>query len=90
VHENIAAYDLAQGLGLQQPELAPDIVFGAEALLETEDRFAGAMLRAWERGESSLRPGPAAEAGYSDSLPATVAGDGSEAGALSAAKAASL
>ncbi|MGZ8667379.1 MAG: iron-containing redox enzyme family protein, partial [Solirubrobacterales bacterium] len=44
VHENIAAYDLAQGLAMQQPELAGQIVFGAEALLELEARFSTALL----------------------------------------------
>lgn len=55
VHENIAAYDLAGGLARQEPELAADILFGARALLYLEDRFARALLEAWERGESSLR-----------------------------------
>ena len=54
VHENIAAYDLAQGLACQQPELADEIIFGARALLETEGRLASSLLEAWERGESSL------------------------------------
>lgn len=54
VHENIAAYDLAGGLARQEPELAADIVFGARALLELEDRFARHLLGAWERHESSL------------------------------------
>ncbi|HEX5713998.1 MAG TPA: iron-containing redox enzyme family protein [Solirubrobacterales bacterium] len=55
VHENIAAYDLAGGLALQEPELAADIVFGARALLCLEDRFARHLLSSWEEGESSLR-----------------------------------
>ncbi len=55
VHENIAAYDLAGGLARAEPELAADVVFGARALLHLEDRFARAVLGAWERGESSLR-----------------------------------
>jgi hypothetical protein len=55
VHENIAAYDLAGGLARQEPELADDIVFGARALLELEDRFARRLLAAWEDGETSLR-----------------------------------
>ena len=55
VHENIAAYDLAGGLARQEPELADDIVFGARALLHLEDRFARALLAAWEDGETSLR-----------------------------------
>jgi hypothetical protein len=56
VHENIAAYDLAQGLAQQEPELAAQIVFGARALLELEDRFAEHLLVSWEDGQSSLRP----------------------------------
>src|SRR6478735_6145188 len=44
VHENIAAYDLAGGLARQEPELAPDILFGARALLLLEARFAQQLL----------------------------------------------
>jgi len=55
VHENIAAYDLAGGLARQEPELAPDIVFGARALLLLEARFARRLLDSWRDGESSLR-----------------------------------
>jgi hypothetical protein len=55
VHENIAAYDLAGGLARQEPELAPDIVFGARALLLLEARFAQQLLDSWRDGESSLR-----------------------------------
>ena len=56
VHENIAAYDLAGGLAKQEPELAGDILFGVRALLCLESRWAGALLSAWEAGESSLLP----------------------------------
>jgi hypothetical protein len=56
VHENIAAYDLAGGLARQQPELAAEIVFGADALLELEARFASVLLESWRAGRSSLRP----------------------------------
>ncbi|MDX6623906.1 MAG: hypothetical protein QOE75_1838 [Solirubrobacterales bacterium] len=55
VHENIAAYDLAGGLARAEPELAADVIFGARALLELEDRFARHLLSAWEAGEISLR-----------------------------------
>jgi Iron-containing redox enzyme len=55
MHENIAAYDLAGGLGREEPELGEDIVFGARALLYLENRFARHLLAAWEEGESSLR-----------------------------------
>jgi hypothetical protein len=54
MHENIAAYDLAGGLAKREPELAPDIVFGARALLFLEDRFARRLLDSWARGEPSL------------------------------------
>ena len=60
VHENIAAYDMAGGLALQEPELAGDIVWGAECLLVLEARWAGTLLDAWERGETALR-GPLGE-----------------------------
>ena len=54
VHENIAAYDLAQGLAQQQPELTAQIIFGAEALLLVEGRFSARLLEAFSVGESSL------------------------------------
>jgi hypothetical protein len=59
VHENIAAYDLGQGLARAEPELANDIVFGARSLLALEGMAGDAILSAWDRGESSL-----AEAAY--------------------------
>ncbi|HEX8689437.1 MAG TPA: iron-containing redox enzyme family protein, partial [Solirubrobacterales bacterium] len=55
VHENIAAYDLAGGLARAEPELAEDILFGARALLELEDRFARRLIASWEANETSLR-----------------------------------
>jgi hypothetical protein len=55
VHENIAAYDLAGGLARQEPELAGDIIFGVEALLVCERRFAAHILDSWTAGTSSLR-----------------------------------
>ena len=54
VHENIAAYDMAGGLARQEPELAADILFGAEALLEIEGRWAATVLEHWQGGQSSL------------------------------------
>jgi hypothetical protein len=60
VHEAIAAVDLAGGLARQEPELAGDILWGAHALVAVERRWAQTLLRAWERGESSLRRPPAA------------------------------
>ena len=54
VHENIAAYDLAEGLAKAEPELASDIVFGVRALLRLDQRFAAHLLGAWEAERSSL------------------------------------
>ena len=58
VHENIAAYDLAQGLARQQPELTADILFGARALLAVEGRFARSLLDAWAGERSSTLEPP--------------------------------
>jgi hypothetical protein len=54
VHDAIAAHDVAGGLARQEPALAADILFGANALVLLDARFAETLLRAWERGESSL------------------------------------
>jgi len=54
VHENIAAWDLAGGLATADPELTPDILWGASALLALEARWATHLLSAWQRGETSL------------------------------------
>jgi hypothetical protein len=55
VHENIAAYDLAQRFAHEHPELAADVLFGARALLAVDGLFAGRVLERWESGETSLR-----------------------------------
>jgi Iron-containing redox enzyme len=55
VHENVAAVDLAGGLARQDPALAPDILWGAAALVELDARVARHLLGAWEAGRSSLR-----------------------------------
>jgi Iron-containing redox enzyme len=54
VHENVAAVDLAGGLARAEPALGPDILFGARALAELDARWAGHVLAAWDRGETSL------------------------------------
>ncbi len=58
VHENVAAYDMAQGLALDHPELVGDILFGAAAMLKVEALWTGRMLEEWEAGRSSLLAGP--------------------------------
>jgi hypothetical protein len=55
VHENIAAWDLAGGLAAEEPAVAPDILFGARALLQIEARWASHLMDAWKCGQSSLR-----------------------------------
>lgn len=55
VHEQIAGRDLAGALAEDRPDLLADIVFGAAACLEVDDRVGRHMLDAWSRGESSLR-----------------------------------
>jgi hypothetical protein len=54
VHENIAVYDMAQGLAAAEPALAVDIVFGVRALLDLDARWAEHVLGRWERGATSL------------------------------------
>jgi hypothetical protein len=56
VHENIAVWDLADALARDEPRLAPDIVFGARALLAVEACWARHVLDAWGSGLTSLRP----------------------------------
>jgi hypothetical protein len=55
VHENLAAVDLAGGLVRQAPALAADVLWGAQALVEVEGRWARHVMDAWEARESSLR-----------------------------------
>ena len=54
-HEAIAAVDLAGGLARAEPALAPEILWGARALMVVEDRWARSLLGAWDAGRSSLR-----------------------------------
>ena len=55
IHEQVAAVDLAGGLARQQPRLAPDVLWGAAALVELDARLARHITAAWEDGASSLR-----------------------------------
>ena len=57
VHSMIATYDLAARLAQDEPELASDIVFGAETLDHLDGIAGERMIDAWTRGESSLLPG---------------------------------
>jgi hypothetical protein len=55
VHESIAAWDLADALAREEPDLAADVIFGARALLALEARWGEHLLDAWRAGRSSLR-----------------------------------
>jgi hypothetical protein len=54
IHENIAAYDLAQGLAMAEPALTHDILLGASALLHFEGEMARRVTAAWDEGRTSL------------------------------------
>jgi hypothetical protein len=54
VHESIAAWDLGDGLARNEPELAADVIFGAQALLALESRWAQHLLDAWGSDDTSL------------------------------------
>ncbi|HEX2023551.1 MAG TPA: iron-containing redox enzyme family protein [Acidimicrobiales bacterium] len=53
-HSVVAADRMAAGLAAREPALAPDIVFGARAIMDVEGRFTEHLLRSWARGRSSL------------------------------------
>lgn len=53
-HAQVAARMIAAAVEAD-PELAADVQFGAGAALQVERRFAEHLLRAWTRGQSSLR-----------------------------------
>ncbi|MCU1450780.1 MAG: iron-containing redox enzyme family protein [Acidimicrobiales bacterium] len=55
-HQAIAATELAGGLAADEPDLALDICFGAQAAEEVERRFARHLLASWTEGRSSLLP----------------------------------
>ncbi|HEY2320355.1 MAG TPA: iron-containing redox enzyme family protein [Solirubrobacteraceae bacterium] len=54
VHESIAAWDLGDGLARIEPDLAPDVIFGAQALLALEAAWAQHLLDAWDSDHTSL------------------------------------
>ncbi len=55
-HARLALDDMVGPLARDQPDLAPDVVFGAAALAHTEARFARHLLQQWSRETSSLLP----------------------------------
>jgi hypothetical protein len=55
VHEQIASVDMCGSLVAEQPELAPDVLFGAACSLALDGVTAVHLLGAWEAGRSALR-----------------------------------
>jgi len=55
VHENVAAVDLAGGLARDEPALAGQIVWGAQALMALDRLWGEHVVGAWEDDRSSLR-----------------------------------
>ena len=54
IHEMIAAHDLAGTLADESPEVAADILFGADALSLLDREFASQVIGAWADGKSSM------------------------------------
>ncbi|MCR2793610.1 iron-containing redox enzyme family protein [Microbacterium sp. zg.Y625] len=57
VHEQIAGRDLAGALAEDEPDLLPDILFGAAACLAVDGWAGDHILQAWQEGRSALREG---------------------------------
>jgi hypothetical protein len=57
VHEQIAAYELAEGLAAAEPRLGDDILFGARCAAYADEQFAAWVLPRWASGQSSLLRG---------------------------------
>jgi len=54
-HSQVALHQMAASLARQEPQLSPDIIFGAAALSRVEARFARHVLQSWNAGVTSLR-----------------------------------
>jgi hypothetical protein len=55
VHEQIASVDMCGSLVTEEPELLPDVLFGAACSLALDGVTARHLLGAWEAGRSALR-----------------------------------
>jgi hypothetical protein len=55
-HQVVALDEMVAGLLEEEPELAGEVVHGAQALSVVEAAFARHVLTAWDAGRSSLRP----------------------------------
>jgi hypothetical protein len=57
-HQTVATRDLVGGLVRDEPDLAGDVLFGAQALGALEQRFTRHLLGAFQSGRTSLRASP--------------------------------
>lgn len=55
LHQEIARRHLAGGLAAGDPLLAADVMFGARAIMATEEQFARHLLGCWAQDRTSLR-----------------------------------
>jgi hypothetical protein len=55
VHEQIASVDMCGSLVAEEPDLLPDVLFGAACSLAMDGVAARHLLGAWEAGHSALR-----------------------------------
>ena len=55
VHEQIASVDMCGSLVAEEPDLLPDVLFGAACSLAMDGVAAAHLLGAWESGRSALR-----------------------------------
>jgi hypothetical protein len=55
VHEQIASVDMCGSLVTEEPDLLPDVLFGAACSLALDGVTARELLGAWEAGRSALR-----------------------------------
>jgi hypothetical protein len=58
VHEQIASVDMCGSLVAEEPDLLPDVLFGAACSLAMDGVAARHLLGAWEAGRSALRREP--------------------------------
>ncbi|WMX43765.1 iron-containing redox enzyme family protein [Streptomyces roseicoloratus] len=55
VHEQLVRREVVGGLLAEEPGLARDVAFGAEATVFLEDAFAASVTQAWEKDTTALR-----------------------------------
>ncbi|WP_446447225.1 iron-containing redox enzyme family protein [Streptomyces hydrogenans] len=55
VHEQLVRREVVGGLLAEEPGLAAEVAFGAEATVFLEDALAASVTRAWRSGAGALR-----------------------------------